>query len=94
MYDKIKKSHRPYVEKILSELYPEKELTIEAICSKFVKKRHAIVCSSLKDLEKCGLIDLVNNSFKINEKSYKLSKAGLNIISPYMMTHSPMECAD
>lgn len=81
MYDKLKKSHRPYAEKILCALYPDKELTIEAICSKFVKKRHAIVCASIKDLEKCRFVKLVNNSMKINERSYQLSKEGLSLIA-------------
>jgi ferredoxin-thioredoxin reductase catalytic subunit len=91
MYDKLKKSHRPYAEKIMYELYPDKELTIEVICSKFVKKRHAIVCSSIKDLEKCRLIKLINDSIKINERSYQLSKTGFNLIAPEILIDSSVE---
>jgi hypothetical protein len=91
MYDKLKKSHRPYAEKILCELYPDKELTIEAICSKFVKKRYAIVCASIKDLEKCRLIKLINNSIKINEKSYQLSKEGLSLIASQVAFDSQID---
>ncbi len=91
MYGKLKKSHKPYAEKIMCELYPDKELTTEIICSKFVKKCHAIVCASIKDLEKCRLIKLINSSVKVNERSYQLSKEGLNIISSQIVLDSVEE---
>lgn len=81
MFDKLKKSHKPYGKKIMFELYPDKQLDITAICSKFLKKRHAIIKASIKDLEKCHLLQRLDSpSSKASERLYKLSKEGYNLI--------------
>lgn len=77
MFDKLKKSHRPYAKKIIGELYPDKHLDADAICSKFVKKYHAIVRASIKDLENCRL--LLSTSSKDTGKLYSLSKEGKSL---------------
>ncbi|MCY6483338.1 hypothetical protein OW763_03070 [Clostridium aestuarii] len=74
MYDKLKKSHKPYAKKIMYELYPDKNCNVDTLCSRFVKKRHKIVLASIKDLEKCRLIERVNN--KDNEQLYMLTHYG------------------
>lgn len=75
MLDKLKKSHRPYAKKILNTLYPDKQLDANSICSNFVKKYHAIVRASIKDLEKCSLLQSSQSKDK-PEKIYSLSKKG------------------
>lgn len=79
MFDKLKKSHRPYAKKILSALYPDNQLDADSICSKFVKKYHTIVKASIKDLENCKLIQ--SSSSKETGKLYSLSTKGKNLMS-------------
>lgn len=81
MFDKLKKSHRPYAKKIMSELYPDKRLASDAICSKFVKKYHAIVRASIKDLEKCNLLKAFSDNDRGTEKLYALSTEGKSLIA-------------
>lgn len=76
MFDKLKKSHKPYVIKIMYQLYPDKCCDAGALCSKFVKKYHKIVRASIKDLEKCHLIENVNNLRNNSEKKYILTRDG------------------
>ncbi|MCY6371353.1 hypothetical protein [Clostridium ganghwense] len=77
MYDKLKKSHKPYAKKIMYELYPDKICDIDTICSRFVKKRHKLVRASIKDLEKCRLIQITDDcKNKDSEKKYILTREG------------------
>lgn len=95
MYDKLKKSHKPYAKKIMCELYPDKYLDVDSICSKFVKKRHAIVRASIKDLEKCGLLKRVDSADSKNqEKLYQLSNEGKSLLDTEMSIISRCECED
>jgi len=82
MFNELKKSHMPYAKKIMIELYVNKKLDVDSICSKFVKKRHNIVRASIKDLEKCHLLRSIDKSkVKDEEKVYSLTKIGMNFIS-------------
>ncbi|QGU96288.1 hypothetical protein GOM49_15355 [Clostridium bovifaecis] len=80
MFDKLKKSHRPYAKKIMGELYPDKYLDADSICSKFIKKYHAIVRASIKDLESCRLLQSTSSKDKKVGKIYSLSKEGKSLI--------------
>lgn len=80
MLDKLKKSHRPYARKIMGELYPDKHLDADSICSKFIKKYHAIVRASIKDLENCRLLQSTPSKDKKIGKIYSLSKEGRSLI--------------
>jgi len=82
MFNELKKSHMPYAKKIMIELYLNKKLDVDNICSKFVKKRHSIVRASIKDLERCHLLKSIDKSkVKDDEKIYSLTKIGMNFIS-------------
>ncbi|MFU0824162.1 winged helix DNA-binding protein [Clostridium sp.] len=83
MLDKLKKSHRPYAKKIMNELYPDKHLDADSICSKFVKKYRAIVRASIKDLENCSLLKSTQSKDK-PEKIYSLSEKGRMLIEADM----------
>lgn len=76
MFDKLKKSHKPYVKKIMYQLYPDKCCDTDTLCSKFVKKYHKIVRASIKDLEKCRLIESMDNPLNNSEKKYMLTSDG------------------
>lgn len=76
MFDKLKKSHKPYVKKIMYQLYPDKCCDADTLCSKFVKKYHKIVRASIKDLEKCHLIESVDTLLNNSEKKYTLTRDG------------------
>lgn len=76
MFDKLKKSHKPYVKKIMYQLYPDKCCDTDTLCSKFVKKYHKIVRASIKDLEKCHLIESVDTLLNNSEKKYTLTRDG------------------
>lgn len=93
MFEKLKKSHRPYAKKILFELYPDKSLECQDICSKFVKKYHSIVKASIKDLEKCQYINSTLNSDR-NSKSYRLSKEGKDLIESLINAQSELIVKD
>lgn len=94
MFEKLKKSHRPYAKKILFELYPDKSLECQDICSKFVKKYHSIVKASIKDLEKCQFIKSTLNSDRNSKKLYSFSKDGKNLIESIINTQSELIVKD
>lgn len=80
MYNELKKSHKPYAKKILYELFINKSCDMTSLCEKFPKKRHKIVRSSIKDLEKCHFIQRYDNIKNNANPEYTLSKTGMDLI--------------
>ena len=80
LFNKLNSSHKVYAKRILLELYPDKSINIQGICSKFPNKYQKIVNASVKDLENCNLICRVDNENKYSEKMYKLTKYGIGLV--------------
>lgn len=80
-YNKLNSSHKLYAKRILHELYPDKTMNIQVICSKFAGKYRNVVIASIKDLENCKLICRADeNQSKYSEKTYKLTKHGTALV--------------